>query len=83
MLVARTGLLAFDDRDHVYALLGSPLARFLEGGLIVELEYNKPLHDVFFDTACALLQHPREAPYVLTRVKHRSSSDLYDPLFPL
>jgi hypothetical protein len=81
-LVAGTGLLAFDDRDYVYALLGSPLARFPEGGLIVEPEYNKPLHDVFFDTACALLQHPREAPYVLTHVKHRSSSDLSDPLLP-
>jgi len=81
-LVAGSGMLAYDDRDHVYALLGSPLARLPDGQLIVEPDYGKKVHDVYFDTACALLQHPREAPYVLTRVKHRSSDDMADRAFP-
>jgi hypothetical protein len=81
-LVAGSGMLAFDDRDHIYALLGSPLARHLDGQLIIEPDYGKQVHDVYFDTACALLQHPREAPYLLARVKHRSADDVADRAFP-
>jgi len=63
--------------DRVYAFLGNPLAgKLCENGsgweLIVEPDYRKSMQEVCFETACALLSYPREAPYVLAFVQHHS-----------
>jgi hypothetical protein len=70
VLLAASGMGATDKRDHVFAFLGSPLAVTEDGKPLIKPDYNKSLSEVFYDTACAFLRHPREAPYLLSRVKH-------------
>jgi len=48
----------------------------------VEPDYNKDLSDVNYETACSFLRHPREAPFLLSRVKHLSPNSLGDPNIP-
>ncbi|KAH8702834.1 heterokaryon incompatibility protein-domain-containing protein [Phaeosphaeriaceae sp. PMI808] len=71
-------LKASDRRDHVYAFLGSPMARRQDGELIVEPNYGKNKHpeDVFVEFAIALLRNRKEAPWVLLFVDHKSEDDL-------
>lgn len=74
VLVAGKSTEVTDRRDRVYAFLGSLLAMGIGGELMVSPDYSelKSAEDVYFETACALLQHPREAPWVLSRVYHQS-----------
>jgi hypothetical protein len=69
--VVRTGrnLKTSFEADRVYAYLGNPLARKCgDGGLLVEPNYSKPFQEVYFETACSILAHPREAPHLLAYV---------------
>jgi hypothetical protein len=60
--------------DRVYAFLGNPLAmKHGDGALLVEPDYSKPVLEIYFEMACSLLAHPREAPYLLVRIDHHSS----------
>jgi len=60
--------------DRVYAFLGNPLARkHEEQTLLIEPDYSKSMQDVYFEVACELLAHPREAPYLLSEVDHHHS----------
>jgi hypothetical protein len=60
--------------DRVYAFLGNPLARkHEEQTLLIEPDYSKSVQDVYFEVACELLAHPREAPYLLSQVDHHHS----------
>jgi len=62
------------DVDRVYAFLGNPLARkHEEHALLIEPDYSKSAEQVYFEVACELLAHPREAPYLLSRVSHHDS----------
>ncbi len=57
----------------MFAFLGNPLARKArDGALLVEPDYSKPTKEVYFETACSLLNHGREAPFLLTIVDHNS-----------
>jgi hypothetical protein len=57
--------------DRVFAFLGNPLARkHGEEELVVEPDYSKSIQEVYFEVACSLLAHPREAPFLLTFVDH-------------
>jgi hypothetical protein len=82
ILLAASGMLATDKRDHVFAFLSSSLAQLPDGKPFVEPDYTKDLRDIYFETACAILRHPREAPYFLSRVKHRSQESLEDTKRP-
>jgi hypothetical protein len=75
---------ASDKRDYVYAFLGNPLARKPDGQLLVEPDYhkNKSGEDVYYATACALLQHSREAPWVFGFVGHQSLDEVEGREFP-
>jgi hypothetical protein len=74
VLLAASGMGATDKRDHVFAFLGSPLAYGPDGKLLVEPNYDIEVQDVYHETACSCLRHPREAPYVFSRVKHSIES---------
>lgn len=76
VLAAGRGSSASDQRDHVYAFLGSPLARRTDGKLIVVPDYSKIMEEVYFELACALLDYPREQPFVLSYVGHESKEVL-------
>jgi len=67
---------ASDPRDRVYAFLGNKLALNPDGSLFVEPDYDKPWNEVFYATACALLQYPREMVWVLCRVNHTSKDSV-------
>jgi hypothetical protein len=82
LLYAASGMCAKDKRDHIFAFLGSRLALRTDGQLLVKPDYNKELRDVYFEAACSFLWHPREAPFVLSRVKHFSQESLHDPDIP-
>ncbi|KAE9368937.1 hypothetical protein N431DRAFT_547771 [Stipitochalara longipes BDJ] len=60
--------------DRVYAFLGNSLARRSNqvDKVIVDPDYSKTVDEVYFETARALLDHPREAPYLLSYVDHHS-----------
>ncbi len=47
--------------DRVYGFLGHPYAQ----KLVIPIDYRKSADDVYFETACALLKDPAEAPYLL------------------
>ncbi|KAE9371116.1 HET-domain-containing protein [Stipitochalara longipes BDJ] len=63
--------------DRVYAFLGNPLARkHGEQESLIEPDYGKSMQEVYFEVACELLAHPREAPYLLACVDHHSSDSV-------
>jgi hypothetical protein len=72
------------DIDRVYAFLGNPLARKGDktDELILAPDYSKTEDEVYLETACALLEHAREAPYLLTFVEHHSEQCLEGHDFP-
>jgi len=82
VLFAASGMGVSDKRDHIFAFLGGPLSFQPDGTPLVEPDYNKDLSDVNFETACSFLRHPREAPFLLSRVKHFSPNSLNDPKIP-
>jgi hypothetical protein len=50
---------ATDSRDYVYAFLGHPAARHPKTHVsLINADYSKSLHDVYFDAARALLEYP-------------------------
>ena len=60
--------------DRVFAFLGNPLARkHGEDELVVEPDYSKSIQEVYFEMACSLLAHPREAPFLLASVDHHGN----------
>ena len=60
--------------DRVFAFLGNPLARkHGEDELVVEPDYSKSIQEVYFEVACSLLAHPREAPFLLASVDHHNN----------
>ncbi|KAF2651694.1 hypothetical protein K491DRAFT_719585 [Lophiostoma macrostomum CBS 122681] len=69
---------ATDDRDHIYAFLGSRYAQDESGKPFVEVEYAKSTKEVHVDTARTLLKHPDNGPWTLTPVYHQSPADLLD-----
>jgi hypothetical protein len=63
--------------DRVFAFLGNPLARkYGEEELVVEPDYSKSIQEVYFEMACSLLAHPREAPYLLAFVDHHNNESV-------
>jgi hypothetical protein len=63
--------------DRVFAFLGNPLARkHGEEELMVEPDYSKSIQEVYFEMACSLLAHPREAPYLLSFVDHHDNESV-------
>jgi len=78
VILASRKLKASDRRDHVYAFLGSPMARRQNGELIVgpDCGKNKLPEDVFVEVATALMSNRKEAPWVLLFVDHSSEDDL-------
>ncbi|KAF1810877.1 HET-domain-containing protein [Eremomyces bilateralis CBS 781.70] len=71
MLDAGRDLYTSKDVDRVYGFLGSPLALDSTGNrLLIKPDYRKSMEDVYFEIACALLAHPREARFVLVFVDH-------------
>lgn len=63
--------------DRVFAFLGNPLARkYGEDELVVEPDYSKSIQEVYFEMACSLLAHPREAPYLLSFVDHHNNESV-------
>lgn len=47
-----------DKRDHIYSLLYHPLARGVDGSLLIEPDYSKPEEDVYYEFACKMLGQP-------------------------
>jgi len=82
VLFAASGMGVSDKRDHVFAFLGGPLSFQPDGTALVEPDYDKDLSDVIYEAACSFLRHPREAPFLLSRVKHFSANSLNDPKTP-
>jgi hypothetical protein len=82
VLLAASGMGATNKRDHVFAFLGSPLALTEDGKPLIEPDYNKSLSEVFYDAAYAFLHHPREALYLLSRVKHSGADEDEDCQLP-
>jgi heterokaryon incompatibility protein (HET) len=75
---------ASDERDFVYAFLGSPAAQGADGRPHVKPDYtsSKTANEVFVDVACALLCHKREAPHVLGFVQHWCEEDVQGRICP-
>jgi hypothetical protein len=67
--------LASNPRDYVYAFLGNPLARRIDGELMIMPDYSKTVDDLYFDVACALLKQHRERSFVLSSVMYRTTED--------
>lgn len=78
VLAVSSKLSATKARDHIYAFLGHPSAKFPDGKLLIEPNYNEEydICRIHIDLSCTLLQHPREAQYVLSAVVHESKEDL-------
>jgi hypothetical protein len=53
VLAAGRPTIATDEFDHVYAFLGNPLARGMDGQILVEPDYSKhkKVDDVYIETA--------------------------------
>jgi hypothetical protein len=63
--------------DRVFAFLGNPLARkHGEDELVVEPDYSKSIQEVYFEVACSLLAHSREAPFLLASVDHHDNESV-------
>ncbi|KAJ4301442.1 hypothetical protein N0V90_003534 [Kalmusia sp. IMI 367209] len=73
---------ATNPRDHIYAFLGSPLAKKANGALIVDPNYDVQVGEVYLGTACALLQNEREAPWLLGYVERKDRESLLDRSSP-
>ncbi|OAK99595.1 hypothetical protein IQ06DRAFT_349176 [Phaeosphaeriaceae sp. SRC1lsM3a] len=71
-----------DERDLVYASLGSPLSNGPDGELIIEPDYEAETSAMHVKLAAALIGVPREAPHVLLRVSHDTPSDLENEAVP-
>ncbi|KAF2245420.1 HET-domain-containing protein [Trematosphaeria pertusa] len=76
LLRGAQGMNASDPRDRVYAFLGCPYAKQKDGQTIIEADYSKTTEEFYLHTACTLLQHQREGPWVLTAIYHPSLDHL-------
>ncbi|CAH0027951.1 unnamed protein product [Clonostachys rhizophaga] len=70
LLFCARSLKATDQRDIIYSSLGSPLAYYDSGEIMVAPDYDEPWTCLQSRVARALLRNPREAPYVLPLVIH-------------
>lgn len=64
-----------DPRDHIYSLLGHPLARWEDGsghGLILDPDYNREPMEVWFDLALRLLA--KHGLRILSPVEHNEDN---------
>lgn len=68
------GQKASDSRDYIYALLGHPSA-LVDGTPIVEPNYNRKAHDLFFDVTVKLIRSTNSL-RVLSAVQHIDGSQL-------
>ncbi|RYN30165.1 hypothetical protein AA0115_g4773 [Alternaria tenuissima] len=76
ILVASRELEATDPRDHVYALLGCPVAKDGEGRTLVDADYTSSTHVLNIRLAHTLMKSPTEGPFVLSAVHHKSRESL-------
>jgi hypothetical protein len=74
MLYSTNGQLASDPRDFVFALLGHPSAR-IDGGLIIEPNYQNSHRDTYHEIAITLLQQSEDL-RVLSAVRHHDEDSL-------
>ena len=70
---------ATDPRDHVFAFLDCPFAKDESGRSVLKVDYSMPMEEIWYQIACTLVQDPREGPYLLSAVKHRSGQVLITP----
>jgi hypothetical protein len=59
--------------DHVYAFLGHPLARDMDGEMIVKPDYRRGVREVYLELAVKLLE--RDGLRVLSVVEHMSEDE--------
>jgi hypothetical protein len=59
--------------DRVFAFLGNSSAKARDGTLLIEPDYSKSTEEIYFETACSLLNNAREAPLLLAQVDHHSN----------
>lgn len=81
-LVTGMELQVTDPRDRVFAFLGYPSAKKVDGQPIVKTDYTKSVSDIYFETTCALLQNDLEAPWVLTLIEHSSLESFMSSRLP-
>lgn len=67
---------ATNQRDHVYAFLGHPMAAAGTGyeGSIMKVDYKKSTDDVYLETAIRLLKNDENPRTVLSSVDHKPNS---------
>lgn len=82
LLYCARDLKCTDQRETIYASLGSPLAYYDGGEVMVAPDYEEPLPFLQTRAAKALLRNPSEAPQVLLRVSHATTAELDDPVIP-
>lgn len=82
LLLCARSLKCTDQRDIIYASLGSPLAYHDDGEIIIAPDYEEPLSALQTRAAKALLRNPREAAHVLLRVSHETEDELEDADVP-
>ena len=70
LLFCARSLKAMNQRDVIYSLLGSPLAYYEDGEVMVAPDYDELLSHLQIRAAYALLRSQREACHVLLRVTH-------------
>lgn len=75
VLIIGKALNASENKDHIYAFLGSPLSLYDEGRTVVEPDYSKSEEEVNLELADTLLKSP-ESPYVLCFVQHGTADEV-------
>jgi hypothetical protein len=73
---------ATDDRDYVYAFLGSAYAQSVDGAPFINVDYTRSVAETYYGVACALLQHPDEGPWVLSAVANNCRQDVLQGEYP-
>ncbi|KAL1602386.1 hypothetical protein SLS60_005802 [Paraconiothyrium brasiliense] len=82
LLWIASGMETTDPRDRVYALIGIPLARTPHGETVVKPNCNLSMEEVYFETACALLQNEYEAPWLLSFAERNDRKSVLDHRSP-
>lgn len=82
LLFCARSLRSTDERDIIYSSLGSPLAYYDDGRVMVAPDYDEPSELLQVRAAKALLLNDHEAPHLLLRVVHEASEDLGDNAIP-
>jgi len=61
-----------DPRDHIYSLLGHPLARLKDGSILLDPGYNRDPMVVWFDLAVRLLA--KHGLHILSPIEHNDDT---------